>query len=116
MLQNYFKIGIRNLLRHKSHSFINIAGLAAGMVCCLFIVLYIADEVSYDRFHEKSSRIDRIVMEDWARMPPAFAPAMKSSYPHLAEDAVRLWPLFAPAKLKHGTNVFVESGGMFADA
>jgi putative ABC transport system permease protein len=116
MLRSYFKIGIRNLLRHKSHSLINIAGLAAGMICCLFIVLYIADEVSYDRFHEKSERILRIAMEDWAKMPPAFAPAMKASYPHLAENAVRLWPLFAPAKLRHDDVVFVESGGMFADA
>lgn len=116
MLQNYFKIGIRNLLLHKSYSVINIAGLAAGISCCLFIVLYINDELSYDRHHEKADRIYRIAADNWAKLPPAVAPAMMSSYPHLAEEVVRLWPLFAPAKLRHDDKVFVETNGVFADA
>ena len=116
MLQNYLKIGIRNLLLHKSYSLINITGLAAGISCCLFIVLYIQEELSFDRYHEKSPRIYRIATADFAKTPPAVAPAMVASYAHLAEEAVRLWPLFAPAKLRHDDRVFVESGGVFADA
>ena len=116
MISSYLKIGIRNLLRHKSYSFINITGLAAGIACCLFILMYIHDELSYDRFHEKADRIHRVTFGSWAKMPPAFAPAMLASYPHLAEDVVRLWPLFAPAKVRHGDIVFVETGGVFADA
>ncbi|MDQ2656681.1 MAG: ABC transporter permease, partial [Bacteroidota bacterium] len=116
MLQNYFKIGIRNLLLHKSYSLINIIGLAAGITCCLFIVLYIHDELNYDRYHERADRIHRVTMDNWAKQSPAMAPAIKASYPHLAEEAVRLWPLYAPAKLRHEDKVFVESGGVFADA
>ena len=71
MLQNYLKIGLRHMLRHKSYSIINITGLAAGIMCCLFIVLYINDELSYDDYNERADRIYRVVMEDRARMPPA---------------------------------------------
>ncbi len=116
MLQSYFKIGIRNLLLHKSYSLINIIGLAAGIACCLFIVLYIHDELNYDRYHKKADRIYRVAMDTWAKQSPALAPAIQDSYPHLVEEAVRLWPLYAPAKLRHDDKVFVESGGVFADA
>lgn len=115
MFKSYLKVGIRNLLNHKSYSIINITGLAAGISCCLFIVLYIYDELSYDRHHEKADRIYRMATDDWAKLPPAVAPAMTASYPHLAEEVVRLWPLFAPAKLRHEDKVFVETGGVFAD-
>ncbi|MEX2234180.1 MAG: ABC transporter permease [Cyclobacteriaceae bacterium] len=98
MLQNYFKIGWRNLLRSKSYSFINITGLAAGISSCLLIVLYISDELGYDRYHEKADRIHRVAVENLARTPAAAAPAMLASYPHLAEQAVRFWPLFASAR------------------
>ena len=60
MLKNYFKIGARNLRRHKGYTFINITGLAVGMACCLLIVLFVQDELSYDRFHEKADRIYRV--------------------------------------------------------
>ena len=60
MLKNYFKIGARNLRRHKGYTFINITGLAVGMACCLLILLFVQDELSYDRFHEKADRIYRV--------------------------------------------------------
>jgi putative ABC transport system permease protein len=53
MLRNYFKIALRNLWRHKSYSFINISGLAVGMACCLLILLFVQDELAYDRFHAR---------------------------------------------------------------
>lgn len=116
MFRSYFKVGIRNLLRHRSHTLINITGLASGIACVLFIVLYIADELSYDRYHEKSDRIFRVATDSWAKMPPALAPALMESYPHVVDTAVRLWPLFAPAKIRRGETAFVEQGGVFADA
>ena len=116
MFQNYLKIGWRNLLRSKSYSLINITGLAAGIASCLLILLYISDELSYDRYHEKADRIHRIVLDDWAKMPAAVAPEMMASYSHIAEEAVRFWPLFAPAKVRRDDKVFVETGGVFADA
>ena len=60
MFGNYIKIAVRNLLRFKVYSAINIAGLAIGMTCCILILLYIYNELSYDSFHEKADRIYRI--------------------------------------------------------
>jgi len=57
MFKNYFKITIRNLVKHKASSFINIIGLAIGMACCLCISLWVLDELSYERFNENSERI-----------------------------------------------------------
>jgi len=48
MLNNYLKIVIRNIKRHKGYSFINIAGLAIGLSCCLLIMMWVMDELSYD--------------------------------------------------------------------
>jgi putative ABC transport system permease protein len=60
MLKNYIKIALRNFLKHKGFSFINIFGLAIGVACCVLIVLYVLDEVSYDRYHEKADQIYRV--------------------------------------------------------
>lgn len=61
MLKNYFKIALRNLQRNKVYSFINIAGLSLGLACAMLIILYVKDEVSYDRFHKSVNNIYRIV-------------------------------------------------------
>lgn len=53
MLKNYFKVGIRNILKYKVFSFINIFGLAMAMSVCMLIILMLADQNRYDRFHEK---------------------------------------------------------------
>jgi putative ABC transport system permease protein len=63
MIRNYFKIAWRNLVRNKAFSFINIAGLAFGLTCCLLLVLYLQHELSYDRFHSKADRIVRVIMD-----------------------------------------------------
>ena len=60
MFKNYLKITIRNLIRNKMYSFLNIAGLAIGIASCILILLYIQDELSFDRFHEKADRIYRV--------------------------------------------------------
>lgn len=60
MLRNYFKIAFRNLWKNKGYSAINIFGLAAGLATCLLIILYVWDELSYDKFHEKADRIYRV--------------------------------------------------------
>lgn len=61
MFKNYLKIAIRNLVQNKIYSFINIAGLAIGLTCAMLILLYVKDEVSFDRFHKNSAGIYRIV-------------------------------------------------------
>jgi len=61
MLENYLKITLRNMKRHKGYSFINIAGLVVGIACTIFILLWVKDELSFDRFHENADRIYRVV-------------------------------------------------------
>ena len=63
MLRNYIKIAFRNLLRHKAFSFINIFGLSIGMACSILILLWVHDELSYDKFHEGSDYIYRLTAE-----------------------------------------------------
>lgn len=60
MLKNYFIIAFRNLQKHKSYAFINVFGLALGIACCLLIGLYVQDELSYEKHHEKGDRIFRV--------------------------------------------------------
>jgi putative ABC transport system permease protein len=61
MFKNYFTVALRNLSRNKIYSFINIAGLSIGLACAMLIILYVKDEVSYDRFHSNTNNIYRIV-------------------------------------------------------
>lgn len=100
MLKNYFKIALRSLLRHKSISFINIFGLAVGIASCLLILLFVQDELSYDRYNKDADRIYRIakdfVNDDGSRLPdattpPALAPAMQKFIPEV-EHVTRVFP------------------------
>ncbi|HEY4108692.1 ABC transporter permease [Puia sp.] len=61
MLTNYLLVAIRNLRRNKVTALINISGLAIALACCMLIILYTRDELSYDRFHEQGHRLQRIV-------------------------------------------------------
>lgn len=61
MVRNYAKVTIRNFLRHKGISFINLTGLAIGMTCCILVALWIKSELSYDRYHSNAKRIVRLV-------------------------------------------------------
>ncbi len=60
MFKNYFKIAFRNLVKHKSFSFINIIGVAIGLACFLLLTLYVKDELSYDRYNANADRIYRL--------------------------------------------------------
>ncbi|MCK4854951.1 MAG: ABC transporter permease, partial [Bacteroidales bacterium] len=59
MIANIIKVAFRNLFKHFGYSFINILGLAIGLASSIFIFLYVVNELTYDRFHEKSDRIYR---------------------------------------------------------
>ena len=97
MIRNYLTIAIRNLLRQPVYSLINIVGLAIGMAACMLIVLYIQDELSYDRHHPNAERIYRIVDDiesggqtiQTAGSPLSWAPALKRDYPEV-EQFVRM--------------------------
>jgi putative ABC transport system permease protein len=64
MLKNYLKTSFRNLLRHKTYAFINVLGLTVGLVTSTFILLYIIDELSFDRFHSNSNRIFKVLINN----------------------------------------------------
>lgn len=91
MLKNYFKIALRNIKRHKGYSIINISGLAIGMACCILILMYVTDELSYDKFHEQNDRIFRInaissigtTTRHYATVPPALATGLADSIPEI---------------------------------
>ena len=63
MIKNYLTVAIRNIARNKTFSAINILGLAIGMACCILILLYVQDELSYDQHHEHAHRIYRLSEE-----------------------------------------------------
>lgn len=63
MVRNYIKVALRNFVKHKGYTFINVTGLAMGIACCLLIFLYVKDEFTYDQYHEKEDRIFRITSE-----------------------------------------------------
>ncbi len=60
MFKNYLKIALRNIVRHKVYSTLNIAGLAIGMACCILILLWVQHELSYDKFHANAGQMYRL--------------------------------------------------------
>ncbi len=63
MFRNYLKTAFRNLQRNKIYSFINVIGLSLGLACSMLIILYVKDEISYDRFHQNVQNIHRVVSQ-----------------------------------------------------
>ncbi len=61
MFKNHITVAIRTLLRHKVYSFVNISGLAVGIACCMLIMLFVQDELSYDQFHKNADQIYRVL-------------------------------------------------------
>src|ERR1041384_8113284 len=60
MIRNYLKIAVRNLLKYRFISFINLFGLTVGLTCCLLICTYIINELSYDKYNSKADHIYRV--------------------------------------------------------
>ena len=121
MFKNYFKTTLRNILRHKGYSFINIAGLAIGMACCLLIFMFVNDELSYDSYHENADRIYRITMYlkyggrefNAAVVSAPMAKTMLNDYPEV-EEAVRFRNRGSYI-IKYGENSFKERRFVFSD-
>lgn len=121
MLLNYFKVAVRNLLRNKAFSLINILGLAIGMASAILIILWIQNELSHERFHAKGDRIYRLNNRDrfngeawaWATTPKILAPTIKKDYPEVEEvtrvsDANFLFTYGGDKLNVHGA--FVDTG------
>lgn len=102
MIRNYLKTACRNLLRHKTFSVINILGLAAGLTCCLLIFIFVADEYSYDHFHQKKDRIYRVeyLIQDFdlARVAPVLSEHIADFFPEV-EKTARLYSRAASVRI-----------------
>jgi putative ABC transport system permease protein len=99
VLKNYLKTALRNLYKYRGFSFINLLGLAVGMACCVLILLYVQDELSFDRYHEHADRIYRVTRE-WlnehgtsslhlGHVAPPIAPLLINDFPDI-QEAVRI--------------------------
>jgi len=121
MFKNYLKLAIRHLARKKIFSFINIFGLTVGLTSCILIGLFITDELSFDTFHQKASRIVRVTMEfKKGSIPNRFAttgtkvgPQFKRTFPEV-EDYTRT--MIGSAVISTGTTRFSENQLLYADA
>lgn len=95
MFGNYLKIAVRNIIKHKGTSFLNIMGLSIGIAACILIFLYVQFELSYDGYHTNADRIHRIgleIPELGVQIPTASAPlaaALVTEFPEI-ESAARL--------------------------
>lgn len=123
MFKNYFKIAWRNLVKNKTFSLINIAGLASGLACFILIALYVADELSYDRFNKKADRIYRIHGDivfggNKLRLAVASDPmgaALKKDYPQV-EEYVRFFNSQGSKLIKKGNEFINENNVAHADS
>jgi ABC-type antimicrobial peptide transport system permease subunit len=84
MFKNYFKIAVRNFSRQKGYTFINTGGLAIGIACCILIMLWVQDELSYDRFHENAENLYVATFSNGSKVTPtALSGYLKTEYPEI---------------------------------
>lgn len=120
MIKNYFKTAFRNLVKHKGYSFINITGLALGIACCLLIILYVKDELTFDRFHDNGENIYRmqtsITMNDNRQVFNAVGlpagPTMAEALPEIVEHVRYRSSAF---EVRVGDKTLNEGGSYFAE-
>ena len=116
MFKNYFKTAVRNITRHKLFSGLNILGLATGMACSILIMLWVQDELSFDKFNNKPDHIFRITSKisgvEAAVVPPSLANAIKSDVPEV-KNATRISAL--QKMITVGTKKFNEKRIFYAD-
>ncbi len=126
MLRNYLKIALRNLAKHKANTAINLAGLAIGMASCLLIVLYVTDELSYDRHWTNGERIYRMALErrypgrstKYAIIPHSYAQSVKKEIPEI-EQTTRVFTFGnnnEPILLKIDGRTVEERGALGVDS
>lgn len=117
MFRNYLKLAWRNLSRQKAFSIINITGLAVGLASSLTILLWVQDELSYDRFHSKAERTYRVIAAasnlEVAISPSPLGPALQETLPGI-EQTTRLYAS-QRLLLQTGEKKFEERGAFYAE-
>jgi ABC-type antimicrobial peptide transport system permease subunit len=118
MIKNYLKIAWRNMIRHKAYSFINLLGLAIGMASSILILLWVQNELSYDRFHQNADQIYRVTCDASgfkAAISTAGMPAgLKAQMPEI-KNTVRLSHL-STCLFEAGSRKFEEQHVFYADS
>lgn len=124
MLSNYLKIALRNLIRRKGYSAIVISGLSIGMACCIVILLYVQNELSYDQFNQNHGRIYKLIAERKTAkgtsmdvtLPPPLATSILGDVPQIVH-AVRFLTMDNPIPLVgNGDKRFYEKQLFFVDS
>jgi len=122
MLKNLIKIAFRNIVREKIYSAINILGLTIGVTCSMFLLMYILDELSYDRYHKNSENIYRVVSNikepdnafTWAVAQIPLTDELRDNYPEV-KNAVRFFDI-GRTLFKNGDKQFYETDFYLADS
>jgi len=125
MFKSYYKTALRFLLKNKTFSFINIFGLALGTLSCLYILLYVQDQYSYDNQHKDAQNIYRVntfwsssaSQNNWATATAPVAPAMQKDFPEIVQYA-RIVPTLNIDfhLLQYKNRLLYEKDAVFADS
>lgn len=123
MIQNYLRSAIRNITRHKFISFINIFGLTTGLTCCMLILIYIVNELSYDKFNTNVNEIYRVTRSfnttdgvetlHLGTIAPPFGPLLKNEF----SDIKKVTRIFTNGSIviRYKDKLLTEKGSCFAD-
>ncbi len=122
MFRNLLKIAFRNIVKDKTYTAINVFGLTIGITCSLFLLMYILDELSYDRYHKNSDNIYRVVSNikepdntfTWAVAQIPLAEELRDNYPEVT-NAVRFFDT-GRTLYKNDDKQFYEEGFFLADS
>lgn len=125
MLRNYFTVALRNILKYKFFSLINITGLVIGMACCLLLFVYVVDELSYDKFHKDYEQIYRValhgriggqeVLTNNSCIP--LATAMQAEVPGVEQTLRMKWATVgAGYAVRNEDKIFTEEKILIADS
>jgi putative ABC transport system permease protein len=122
MLKNYFKIAFRSLVKNKFYTSINIIGLAVGLATCLLILLYVLDELSFDKYNKNANRIYRVNNEikfggnyfDLAQGPALMGSTMVKEFPQVEQSTRIRW--YGSFLVKKGNENIHEGRVGFADS
>jgi len=115
MFRNYFKIAFRNIVRHKAFATINIAGLAIGMACSIFILLWVQNELSYDKFNKNAGSIYRVTAGGGTNSGP-MVPELKAKIPAIKNFVRLLFVQPTTTVFEAGTKRFEEKAVFYADS
>src|ERR1035437_7052360 len=122
MLKNLIKTAFRHFLKHLGYSILNILGLTLGITSALFLIIYVADEISYDRYNEKADRIYRVSSKitepddqfTWIVAQIPFGPQVVKDYPEV-QSFVRFIPMNR-SLFKYEDKEFNEENFFYVDS